>query len=578
MIEINKCKLVPGASTYWGFIAGNIDDQKDLVEYISTHGGGGGAAAWGSISGNISDQTDLMNLVSSFATESWVLSQGYLTSETIPSDIATQSWVESQGYLTSVPEGYATEQFVTDSLSGYATESWVESHGYLSEVPSGYATESWVESQGYLTSHQDLTGYATESWVSSQGYLTEVPSGYATESWVSSQGYLTEVPSEYATQSWVISQSYYQNDGTLDPLINREQSEGGYLKYNCILRGNALNWKTFSAAPSQVQAGKFVYNLNGEIYGFQPSTGTMYIWDQKTGEFVFYANTSGHNGEQYPLWNDNDGNVFFGNAYTVDLYMKEDGTQVTFTPHSMGGTYQAQQWSKHNICRRGGNIYMIVRDTLADDGTGTAYVYNPLTMEFDSAMDCTGIPENGWYTHTNDYENTTFYTKNGSQYYPEEYYDKNLDVITSIFFVDCTSNPTFPTSFTYNDNSYNIDGTRCIQYTNNVFFYIENSTKILFKYDWANQSLGWVPYGDSTNLLPFYIESGITVRDYGLFDNGNGIMFGFCSKSGKTGQIGVWNLGQTEEEYGWDNTVDSRLDAIESSLDSALSITNEILS
>ena len=431
--------------------------------------------------------------------------------------------------------------------------------------------QSAIYAEGYITPKalgDALEGYATESWVSSQGYLTAVPSEYATES------YVTAALSDYATQSWVIGQSYYQNDGTLDPLIDREQSEGGYLKYNCILRGNALNWKTFSAAPSQTQTGKFVYMLNGEVYGFEPSTGKLYIWEQKTGEFVFYANTSGHNGEQYVLWNDNDGNVFFGNAYTVDLYMKEDETQVTFTPHSMGGTYQAQEWSKHNICRRGGNIYMIVRDLYVDDGTGTAYVYNPLTMEFDLSLPCTGIPEFSWYMHTNDYENTTFYTRNGSMYYPEEYYDKDLDAITSIFF---TPSSAFPTSFTYQGDSYNIDGCRCIQYNNNVFFYIESSTNILFKYDWGNPSLGWVPYG-GTSSLPFYIEPGITVRDYGLFDDANGVMFGFCSKSGKTGQIGVWNFGETNEEYGWDNTVDSRLDAIESSLGSALSITNEILS
>ena len=508
MIEINKCKLVPG-----------------------------------SITGNLSDQTDLMSKLSEFA----------------------------------------TEQFVTSALSGYATESWVSSNFLGSTALSSYATQDYVLGQcgevqsaiyaeGYITPKalgDALEGYATESWVSSQGYLTAVPSEYATES------YVTAALSDYATQSWVIGQSYYQNDGTLDPLIDREQSEGGYLKYNCILRGNALNWKTFSAAPSQTQAGKYVYKLNGEVYGFEPSTGKLYVWEQKTGEFVFYANTSGHNGEQYLLWNDNDGNVFFGNAYTVDLYMTEDKTQVTFTPHSMGGIYQPQQWSKHNICRRGGNIYMIVRDLYVDDGTGTAYVYNPLTMEFDSSLPCTGIPEFSWYMHTNDYENTTFYTRNGSMYLPEEYYDKDLDEITSIFF---TPTSAFPTSFTYNGDTYNIDGARCIQYSNNVYFYIENSTKILFKYDWGNPSLGWVPYGDDTGLLPFYIESGIAVRDAGLFDDANGVMFGFCSKSGKSGQIGVWNFGETNEEYGWDNTVDSRLDAIESSLGSALSITNEILS
>ena len=38
------------------------------------------------------------------------------------------------------------------SLSGYATQSWVTSQGYLTSVPSTYATQSWVTSRGYLTS------------------------------------------------------------------------------------------------------------------------------------------------------------------------------------------------------------------------------------------------------------------------------------------------------------------------------------------------------------------------------------------------------------------------------------------
>ena len=84
---------------------------------------------------------------------------------------ATETWVSSQGYLTSL------------SLTGYATESWVTSQGYITSIPDTYATKDWVSSQGYLTS-LSLNGYATESWVSSQQF--------ATQSWVTSQGYTTQ--------------------------------------------------------------------------------------------------------------------------------------------------------------------------------------------------------------------------------------------------------------------------------------------------------------------------------------------------------------------------------------------------
>ena len=156
--------IFPGMITTWGTIIGSITNQSDLVEYISTHGGGGTAAVWGSISGNIGDQTDLMNLVS----------------------------------------GYATEQFVTSTLSGYATQSWVSSNFLSSDALSSYATVQYVDEQvawgvnwmgSYVASNylksSALTGYATQSWVSSQGYLTSVPEGYATQSWVESQSYLS---------------------------------------------------------------------------------------------------------------------------------------------------------------------------------------------------------------------------------------------------------------------------------------------------------------------------------------------------------------------------------------------------
>lgn len=177
------------------------------------------------------------NLPSDLATQSWVQSQGYLTASTIPSDIATEEWVRSQGYLTAstIPSDIATQSWVSSYFytksyideveinndlrmkaievsldESYATMSWVQSQGYLTvgDLPSGLATQSWVESYTYDKSMiAALVGKArvdalsdAQEWVSSQQF--------ATQSWVQSQGYLTSVPSEYATQSWVNSQQF----------------------------------------------------------------------------------------------------------------------------------------------------------------------------------------------------------------------------------------------------------------------------------------------------------------------------------------------------------------------------------
>ena len=121
--------------------------------------------------------------------------------------------VFTAGYGIAFGDGTTqTTAATTPDLTGYATQSWVASQGYLTSVPSGYATESWVSGQGYLTSVP--SGYATESFVTSQGYLTSVPSGYATESFVTSQGYLTSVPYGYATESFVTSQGYISADSS----------------------------------------------------------------------------------------------------------------------------------------------------------------------------------------------------------------------------------------------------------------------------------------------------------------------------------------------------------------------------
>ena len=123
-------------------------------------------------------KTDVPSL-DGYATQSWVTSQGYLTSTGL-SGLATQSWVSSN-FLS------------TTALNGYATQEWVTNQGYITSVPDTFATKNWVQSQNYLTEHQDLSSYALKS---------EIPSldGYATQSWATSQ-FLEESKIWTGTQS-----------------------------------------------------------------------------------------------------------------------------------------------------------------------------------------------------------------------------------------------------------------------------------------------------------------------------------------------------------------------------------------
>ena len=79
------------------------------------------------------------------------------------------SWVEWRSFRRYAME-YEIEAGVYSYLDdhSYATQSWVSSQGYLTSVPSEYATQSWVASQNYLNASalsSALSGYATESYV-----------------------------------------------------------------------------------------------------------------------------------------------------------------------------------------------------------------------------------------------------------------------------------------------------------------------------------------------------------------------------------------------------------------------------
>ena len=80
---------------------------------------------------------------------------------------------------------------------------------------NSYVTQYTLSSNGYLTSHQDLSNYATKSYVDEK--ISEIPevdlSGYVTKNELSNAGYITSIPSEYITQAELNSMSYVTQSG-----------------------------------------------------------------------------------------------------------------------------------------------------------------------------------------------------------------------------------------------------------------------------------------------------------------------------------------------------------------------------
>ena len=132
-----------------------------------------------------------------------------INTPTIPSD--TGDLTNNAGFVTTgnlsnyVQEeqiiGFVTDGYVTNALVGYATEAYV--------ISQGYASTSYVDNQieEYFTSN--IVGYATEGYVDNAvvGFITSgALTGYATEGYVDSAvvGFVTSGGSvEYAIVSGV---------------------------------------------------------------------------------------------------------------------------------------------------------------------------------------------------------------------------------------------------------------------------------------------------------------------------------------------------------------------------------------
>ena len=175
---------------------------EDKHTYIPT-------STWGYIRGDISEQKDLMNLLTT-------IESGLSPAQIALLVDADERIDEVKADVILLEQKHNTEisdiNTVLDAkvnITDVYTKSEIDSKNYLTEHQSlaGYATENWVKDQNYLTEHQSLAGYATENWVYSKGYLStetdpiwssekhkyalksEIPSfsGYAKESWVSEQ-------------------------------------------------------------------------------------------------------------------------------------------------------------------------------------------------------------------------------------------------------------------------------------------------------------------------------------------------------------------------------------------------------
>lgn len=113
--------------------------------------------------------------------------------------------VKSDGVYFGVSSSSLIKLLTSADLSSYATQSWVTSQGYLKShqtiyaltfAAGAFAAKTFTPTSAAVTVNVPTK---TSHLTNDSGFLTSVPSTYATQSWVTSQGYLTSITKSMVT-------------------------------------------------------------------------------------------------------------------------------------------------------------------------------------------------------------------------------------------------------------------------------------------------------------------------------------------------------------------------------------------
>ena len=221
--------------------------------------------------GTLATLEDIPSL-SGYATENWVLSQSYVTSAALTNYVTTtqlEDALDDYALKTDLPEnvsdlnndaGYITN----NALTGYATESWVSSQGYLSSATlDNYVTSTQLGST--LSNYAQISTLAQVATTGSYNDLINTPdlTVYA----------LSSELSNYATVTSLNSLSSSVTD--LATIVSGHTTDIGNLQTsvsNCItvsqLSDTLSNYTTKTELSSQLSS----YATLAELSGYATTT------------------------------------------------------------------------------------------------------------------------------------------------------------------------------------------------------------------------------------------------------------------------------------------------------------------
>lgn len=484
MLEINKKKLVPGIVATWGDITGNVENQKDLVEYIDNHTP---EVVWGGITGDIADQEDLQEELSLLATKSELSGkQDTLVSGVNIKTVNDQSLL-GPGNITI--EGGGEENVIEIvKVNGTALTPDVNK---AVDVIVPTKTSDLTNDSGYITS-ASLSGYATEQWVENQGYLPE-------------------------------------DDPRIEPFI-AEEVVLGPRSVKSVLSGPIDGSETYT-----FDLLRNLYSIDDSVYLIFSRPGgwgdAIYTLNQDTLEFELNMDIP-ISFTQSVLWSDNSERLFIMSGDQAQAYILQPEEQYYDFADLAGenwiwGDFQKYN-AKSNIIHLNDHIYM------ANENTGVAWVYDEDQMQFTQQVPfTTDYPKDYYFNWLTNYNGHLVYIINVNDQRTmmeiNEHYENNVLVSLS---ADIVQNPYFPLYYEQGGETLNVGAEFIIKQGPDylllgrygVIYRLENST--------------WVEY-------PIMIDKDqVDSSNFGC--QCGELAFGYGSDPNDSNHTLVWNFSLTK--------------------------------
>ena len=242
----------------WGTIVGNLEDQKDLKDYINN-----------AVTGDID--------LSDYVTKELLESKHYLTEHQSLADYATKLYVDDKVKSIKIPDvnlsNYYTKLEVDKKIEGLSTGD-IDLSAYAKKVELPTKLSELTNDSGYITTYTETDPV----WTSEK-------SNYYTKTEIDNKNYLTEHQSlaDYAKKSEIPTD--YVKNGELDTKVD----EAGYVKTDALTT-------TLTSYAKKVELPTKLSELTNDSGYITTYTETDPVW---TSEKVNYYTKDEINGKNY---------------------------------------------------------------------------------------------------------------------------------------------------------------------------------------------------------------------------------------------------------------------------------------